>query len=137
MSASHRSPNDGLELGDLLGGEERVEQLAVFGVQVAVEHQRDQWPACAERHRCEHQGLRVHGVNIAAPGNRDDVIQLCQGHAMAVLDQAWAGVDGDESLVQVGNAVLENPANVVVHAGPRVFGHTIPLRLRPSSSPIR
>jgi hypothetical protein len=79
-SVSREVPDDRFEPGDLLGGEQRVEQPPAHGVLLPVEHQRDQRPARTQRERHDERGVGVHGVDVSALGDRHDLVVALQLH---------------------------------------------------------
>ena len=111
-------PDDRFEAGDLLGGEQRVEQLAVLGVLLAVEHQRDQRPAGTQRHRHDRGCVRIDRVDVAALRHRDHVVEARELHGVVALGERRAIVDGGDTLVGVDDAVDEGGGDAVPPALP-------------------
>ena len=68
------------ELRDHLGREQRVEQLAVLRVRVAVEHERDERAAGTHVRARELDHLRIHRVDVASLGDLEHVLEMEDGH---------------------------------------------------------
>ena len=77
---------DRLEPRDVLRREQRVEQLAVLRVLLAVEHQGNQRPTRTQRDRREHRRIGIDGVDVAAAGDREHVVVACQLQCVVAPD---------------------------------------------------
>ena len=100
-------PDHRFETGDLPGGEQWVEQLAVLGVLLPVEHQRNEWPARAQRHRHDRHCVGIDRVDIATLGDRDDVVEARELDRVSLFGQRSTAVDRGDALVGVRHAVDE------------------------------
>jgi hypothetical protein len=118
--------DDRLERRHLLGREQRVEQLAVSGVLLTVEHQRDQWSAGAQREGHDGRGVGIDRVDVAPLGHGHHVVEAGEFHGVAVPGHARPGVDGGEPLVGVDDAFDERLRPAVVRVRVHLLRHGAP-----------
>ena len=118
----------GLESRNLPRREQRVEQLAVLGVVLAVEHQGDQRPAGTERDRHDRRRVRIDRMDVTTLGDRHHVLEAGQLHGAVLLGDARAMVDGGDALVGVDHALDECATIAAVVARAAVLRHRGPPR---------
>ena len=112
------------ELRIHLGCDQRVEQLAVLRVRIAVEHQRDERAARAHERARELDHVGFHRVDVAPLGDLEDVLEVEDG------DMAVVGADDALSMDQrlkggldVGHPGLEHLGEEHRHTW--CFGHDV------------